>query len=82
MSTDSTQLYNPEQLRKAALEFKIIAGKNLATLLNLSEDDKTDNVVKFIESIVHASVLEVSALVQQAGQMATDVTIVKNLQNE
>jgi mannose/fructose-specific phosphotransferase system component IIA len=76
------QMYTPEVLRKAALEYKIIAGKNLAELLNLPDETKTDNIVKFVDSIVHAAVLEVTSLVQQAGQIATDINTVQKLQNE
>jgi hypothetical protein len=77
MST--SQFYSPDDLRKAALQYKIIAGKNLAQLLDLPEDGKTDNIVKFVDSIVHAAVLEVTSLVQQAGQITTDTNTIQKI---
>lgn len=77
-----SQTYSSEDLRKAALQYKIIAGKNLAQLFNLSDDSKTDNIVKFVDSIVHAAILEVTSLVQQAGQITTDINTIQEIQNE
>jgi hypothetical protein len=82
MSNNTEHFYSPDQLREAALQYKIIAGKNLAKLLNIPEDTNTENIVKTIDSLVHASVLEVSALIQQAGQVATDANTIKILKNE